>query len=513
MAACPRDARTFVLKTFFLSFHTSETSLAGYLPVLFSTVAIASWVLLAASLNTGQFGDNIEQYVWAHGVQWGYWKHPPLPTFLIAAVIRVAGPSVYWAYMLAALCFIGAVFFTWKIAARLLGTKSGAIVAVLLALHFGFSWRAQVYNHNSVLLFLVAATVWAAIRAADTKNMSRWIGAGCLAGLALLTKYQAAVPLIGVLSALWLSGSLGEQRNRFGADIALVCACLVFLPHVLWLFAHDFMPFRYAEHAMRNLSFGARLETLAGFLAVQLRFYFAMLICVAAVVLFSRYRKPADGMQSPAIDPTEVRAWMWGLIGVPGLFLSAIVLLAGVRLESHWGLQTFQFLPLWIAWRFRSSLLRPSLQQWMIAAFAVHAIGMAFYWHSTRTGGEQAMVKNADRAFLAQALAARVLTDWRASTGCPLKYIVGPAFEAGSIALYSGHDPVVLEDGDHAKSPWVDLDDLAAAGAVQVRQRLDQLPAGVTAIGSMKVPGRGDRRGSAVDLYWGIVLPRYPCNH
>ena len=44
---------------------------------------LAIWVSLSAFINTSQFGDNFEQFNWAHSWEWGYWKHPPLTTWLL----------------------------------------------------------------------------------------------------------------------------------------------------------------------------------------------------------------------------------------------------------------------------------------------------------------------------------------------------------------------------------------------------------------------------------------------
>ena len=38
------------------------------------------WSLVPAVLLSAPHGDNVEQLNWSHGLQWGYLKHPPLPT-------------------------------------------------------------------------------------------------------------------------------------------------------------------------------------------------------------------------------------------------------------------------------------------------------------------------------------------------------------------------------------------------------------------------------------------------
>jgi len=50
---------------------------------------IAMWAIVGVAFSTAQWGDHFEQFTWAHSVQWGYHKHPPLPTWLLAGAIEL----------------------------------------------------------------------------------------------------------------------------------------------------------------------------------------------------------------------------------------------------------------------------------------------------------------------------------------------------------------------------------------------------------------------------------------
>ena len=118
------------------------------------------WALWAAYFNTAQFGDNIEQFNWAQSLELGYHKHPPLPSWLLGSVIKLFGPSVYWAYVLATLCLLGTAIFTWLIGRELVGERVAAAAVVLWGLNMTFSQRVQLYNHNTVLVLWFAASAW-----------------------------------------------------------------------------------------------------------------------------------------------------------------------------------------------------------------------------------------------------------------------------------------------------------------------------------------------------------------
>jgi 4-amino-4-deoxy-L-arabinose transferase-like glycosyltransferase len=170
---------------------------------LIGAAIVVLWALWAAAFNTAQFGDNIEQFNWAQSLELGYHKHPPLPSLALGLVIRLFGPSVYWAYALATLCLLGTVWFTWLIGRELVGERLSAAAVLLWGLNLSFSHRVQLYNHNTVLVLCIAAAVWCAMQA--TRNgrskLGWWAATGLVAGAGVLSKYQALVPLGGLVLA------------------------------------------------------------------------------------------------------------------------------------------------------------------------------------------------------------------------------------------------------------------------------------------------------------------------
>lgn len=497
-----------------MNFHLSSRNIR--LGAWFPAVAIIAWIILAAMLNTSQFNDNIEQFVWSHSIEWGYWKHPPLPTFLFALLSHLIGPSIHTAYIMAALCLSVTAFFTWKIAECLLGKHWGTVAILLLGLQLGFSWRAQIYNHNTVLIMMVAATVWVSMLAAEQKRLLLWLCAGTLAGLAMLAKYQALVPLLALLGALWKTGALKIVRNRLGLIIALASTLIVFAPHLQWLISHDFLPLAYAKKTLHSTGAAERLHVLIAFLITEIRSLVPALVTLGVFALFFyQNNKNNKAATEPEITQTtphaaEVKTWMIMLIGFPAVFVSSLALF-GVHLEGHWVLQTFQFFPIWFAWRLKLSFPQLQLRSFLLSVVITHTIAMCFYVNSAFNTSARAALISSDRIYPATVLANHVLADWQKNTQCPLKYIVGPSFEAGMVSVYSKLFPAVLENGDPHKSPWINLADLQKRGAIYVDIDPTLFPKEVKLLGAMNTPGRGPERTSYNKIYWGIVLPREGC--
>ena len=191
------------------------------------TFAVAwLWHLSGASLTAPQ--DNLEQLLWTHYLQWGYYKHPPLPTWLLwPAVQLAASPSGHiWAsYVVGASVSLLAVFVFWHLLAHLRG-RPYAFVAVLAALCITYyNGRLYYYNHNTVLMLAVCLSAWACWRAVEARSLLWWAALGMALGLGALSKYHIAISVICVLVFFISQGAWRVAVHRQGLLLAgAVCA-------------------------------------------------------------------------------------------------------------------------------------------------------------------------------------------------------------------------------------------------------------------------------------------------
>jgi len=467
------------------------------------------WVAVTALINPAQYADSIEQFNWAHGLELGYWKHPPLTTWLMAAAVALAGPSPYVSYALAALCYGGTALFTWKIAGMLLPARGAALAVLLLSLHHGFSWRAQIYNHNAVLLLMTSAFVWSGLRCARGGRLGDWVLAGALAGLALLAKYQAAVPILCVLFGLWHSGVLRDRAARRYLAVAVGVAALVFAPHGIWALLQGIPGLHYLQQSAPELATRSRDAAWFKFFANQVSLNFSMLL-VAGIVALWRGAPVADASEAqPASSSARalpVQSWLLALVAGPVLIVSVVIVFGGFTPQKFWGLGTLQFLGLLLAWLLHRRGGAFQVAKVAVLCLAVSATGTGYYAVESRDAAALRKLHSMDRIWPAKELAAAALADWRAATACPLKYVVGPGFPSGLISVYSGAYPAVLEDGDERKSPWIDAQDLRNAGAIVVKGPASEdhtLPGGAN---SMQVPAHAPN-GGAARVEWTVVKP------
>src|SRR5438552_15336956 len=121
-------------------------TLPAAVPVLAAPLAAAAlvvfWPLLMAGLHPAQFADSIEQYNWAHSLEWGYWKHPPLATWMMRGAIALLGVTHWTAPLLAAACLLASAMFVALLAREVLPRRAADVAIVLWPLHQALATRA-----------------------------------------------------------------------------------------------------------------------------------------------------------------------------------------------------------------------------------------------------------------------------------------------------------------------------------------------------------------------------------
>ena len=477
-------------------------------PLLFGILSVFAWVSWSTYWDAGLYGDNVEQFVWVHSLQWGYFKHPPMPTWLLGGVIQLIGAHSWLTNALAAVCFAATGFLTWLIARQLFNEKVANVAIVLWTLQQCFSVSAQIYNHNTVLVMFMSATVYAMLRAqSDGKSYGWWLCTGVLAGCAMLSKYQAALPLSVLLATVCIANRQSLRSVLIGLAWAGLGFIVVFSPHFYWAFVNQFPALRYASAAIESGGLMQRLAWVATFFINQIRMVLPLLLVLILCFSISKFRRPS--LAPVAEEPHQSEQnhiWLWGLVGAPILILLITSLMSGSQLRNHWGVQLFQFLPLWLAWCFRGyTALR--LTVLIPVAIAIHAAGFAYIAIKQSDPSSVQSERRQDSSYPAQAMASAALAHWRMQTSCPLK-IVGGDFEAGMVSAFVKTFPMVYSGAE--ATPWIQQEQIRQHGMLLVADMNTQLPASATGITRWFLDGRASTSGKYVQF--AVLPPANSCN-
>ncbi len=446
------------------------------LALLFAFAVAWLWHLSGTSLTAPH--DNLEQMLWTHSLQWGYYKHPPLPTWLLwPGVQMTSSPSGHiWAsYVMGASVSLLAVFVFWHLLAHLRG-RPYAFVAVLAMLCITYyNGRLYYYNHNTVLMLAVCLSAWACWRAFEARSLLWWAALGMALGLGALSKYQIAISVICVLVFFISQGAWRVAVHRQGLLLAGGVALLVFSPHAFWLQANDFQPFVYATQTSLGLNLDAAQRILQSlrWLADMLlnRALPAWLFLAAVAFIAAKHQTPANDAPAPMPRTTDARHFLliWGF--VPLAFTVLVGLATGAELQLQWGTAFLLFaVP---AVMELSSVARKSIN--IARALCVFILIQALLMlasHLSSFKGPASMRDKHWRSFDSAKFAERIAPTALAQLGGHIHIVIGPSNLSSALAVHLPGQPLVLVDGRHDISPWVQKDDVKRCGAVEVVKKV-----------------------------------------
>ncbi|MCY1035073.1 glycosyltransferase family 39 protein [Corallococcus sp. BB11-1] len=211
-------------------------------------VALGVGVRLALALGTDVYFDEAYYWQWARHLAWGYFDHPPLVAWLIAA-LGIRGTAL--------LCGLGTGAAVWGLARDVYGSKDVAWRALALWSVVPVGIISGVWaTPDSPMLLFWALGLWALYR-------ERWVLAGLTCGLALLSKYPSVL-----LGLAFMLAALRARRLPAGAWLTAGLGLLCFLPVVLWNASHEWVGFAFQLNHGLGGSGGWR--TFGEFLAGQL---------------------------------------------------------------------------------------------------------------------------------------------------------------------------------------------------------------------------------------------------
>lgn len=421
--------------------------------------------------------DDLEQLTWVRSLEWGYHKHPPLPTWLLWLPVKLLGPTSATAGLTGAAFTLGALFVFWRLLCELRGGRYAGLALLATLCITYYNGRLDYYNHNVVLLLISTTSAVLCWMAYTQRRLRWWVALGLMIGLGALTKYQIAVTVLSI-AAFWThQRAWRDHVHRLGALLATLIAILVFLPHLHWLQSHDFGPVTYAM----NSSLGARLDAgkrvfdSAHWLVDQLlnRALPAWLLLIAAIISVQRPRYPRRSQDAlPTItdarrsQAAKALLLAWGVL--PLLFMALMGLAAGVDLQLQWGTAFLLFAVPAAMEIAPVGIWRLADRRTVLAAFVAIQALLLVVSHVTSPRGMVALRDHHWRNFDSAALAAQIAGPARLALGEPVRIVVGPGAVAGALALRMPEHPMVLIDGRFDQSPWVTPEAMRRCGALQI---------------------------------------------
>ena len=471
----------------------------------------AVWTALPTLLYPNLPLDLIEALIYGREWQLGYDKLPPLPWWLVEIAYRLAGHD--FAYYLLAEIAVAAAFVLVFLTARALVGGVGALVSVLIVdgLHY-LNYTAAKFNHDVIQLPFWALAGFAFHRALRGRQNTDWLLLGLAVGLSLWAKYFVLVLAIPLALFVLTDRDARKSLATRGPYIAVAAALITMAPHLVWLVRNDFLPFAYAEHrALPSRGLIDHVWHPLQFAVSQLFFLIPSLL-IALPLFYPRALANEQPVVSGA-DDFDRRIVTWLAFG-PMATVLAMSAVSGRGTVAMWGYPLWLFLGLWIALFARRALNDMRFGRLLLTwAIVFTCLGAAFF-------ANYAVLPRYDHRYRAVFfpggdLGREISQRYRAVTGKPLVYVIGTMWDGGNVAHYAPEHPRVMVDGRPERTPWIDLGDLRARGAVVVWTTGDPqvLPVQfrtIAADAALQPTFRLHfRRGDSIlHVGWAILLPR-----
>jgi hypothetical protein len=491
------------------------------------------WTVLTGISHSAPDLDNMEELVWGNVFEWGYYKHPPLPSWLIYGLTRLFGRPVWLTFFAGQLSVVVALYFVWRLACEMTSQKNALIAVLVIMPVTYFTTRGVISNHNTIQLWSIAGAIWMFYRAWRYERTRDWLLLGLFAGLAMLTKYSALVQFAVFALFLLLTGRLRHARTWRGIGAATGVLAAMLAPHVWWMTTRAKTPIGYASASLsRELTraehwrmMGDVVSTTAARLAPMLLALLAIGFCLA------RQRRAAAAAAQTPMPPQTLAAQLRPedrcfilLVGLgPFVLTLAVVIAVKAPMIADWASTFYLLFGCFAFWLFSSPpsdsarLLRTCLKV-IVTIQLITVIGYAI-----ARGPLSNMTGRATRAtFPGAIISERLQAEWHAHVGTPLRLVAADTWLGGNIAIHAGRQVAVLIDGDVDKSQWVTPARAAACGMLLAINRSadasDGVPPKVVELmrraswsGMLQLPASKKIDGAQLRIEWGIIAPTANC--
>ena len=419
-------------------------------------LALAAYVVLwtiygtIAKSSQGLHPDMTELIAWSRDLAWGY-KHPPLAALMVRIWFSVF-PVAEWSYYLLAMLMPAiALWIAWRLSADYLDIEKRVVGLALLMFIPFFNFHALKFNVNTVLMPLWAVTTFWFLRSYKTRSALYAALAGLGAAGCMLGKYWSVFLLTGLAIAALVDKRRSVYFRSASPWITIAVGLAVLVPHLLWLYRHDFAPFGYAMSIHGAKSFADTAVGALGYLAGSAGYVAIPVLTVLAAARPSR-ATIADMIWPADCERKFVAVAFWGPLLPP----AAGALASGTELTSLWSMSAWTLLPVVLlsppAVIVRQIDTHRILTGAVILPLVMLMASPVIAIIAQRNGPPPATAQS-------NLLASEIERRWRALTPQPLRFVGGDAGLVNGVISYAADRPRALAD-----LPRPDTAELARSG-------------------------------------------------
>jgi 4-amino-4-deoxy-L-arabinose transferase-like glycosyltransferase len=443
------SSREFIATTFFY---------------LFCTVHLLVWTFVPFFFRGNVPFDTIEGIAWGFQWQLGYDKHPPFAAWLCALATKIFHITGLPVYFLAQISTVVAFWAVWRLSKRFLPPLHALISVVLLEGIIYYNLLTPKFNPTTLMTPLWALATFIFYLALTQKKCHQWLLFGVVCVLAMLAKLQSFILFLTFLSILIFTREGRNSFKHYGLYLAIFIGILLFIPHIVWQYHHNFLEIIYAVK---------RTEAhMAHTLLSRLNHPINLLISEIGAVcgLFILLLPFAKGKHIFL----SLSRFQWQFLilinTVPLGFTLLYSLVFNSHIHSTWCTPYFFALGILSMVILRPYLTRKNIKSFLILwsiIFILVPLGRFGYLFANPYITHTA---KPDAYFPGKNIATYIVKQWKQQyPNQPLKYIAGTHYLVANIVAYNATLSLVpYFDWRVEESAWVNVADLKKSGAVFV---------------------------------------------
>ncbi len=477
-----------------------------------------SWILVPLVTLPNAPLDVIEGAIWGRQFDLGYHKGPPLFAWLLGIGLQIMPGSVLPALVLSQLSLATAYWSVWRLTWRLFGETDALVVMLLMTTIYYYGFPSPEFNPIILQIAfsaLVGSFLYTALR---EDRLREWLIVGAAAGLGMLSRYSMALYLLPMLLFVLLHPQARRCLARPGPYIAVAVACVIFLPHLLWVAQNDFISLAYIDQRAGTSTGWKRLTSPAYFIGGQILAFVPMLLILT---IGSAAGMTADHERAEAECGLYDRWYIVTVALGPVALLIVTALVLGRTPRAMWGAPLWVFAPL-LAMLLLGTKLNDRGRRRLYYVWPAAFLLPLLIFAGAMLVGPNLMNRNKRVHFPGQTLAAAVTDIWRQETGQRLSFIAGPLWVAGNAGFYSPDRPQIFTDADQQAAPWIDMTRLASCGAMIVWSATEegdampaylaqQFPAATASATLTLPPPLGALKNVQFRFGWALLPPQGDC--
>ncbi len=453
---------------------------------VFVVLHVLIWVTICLVTQPNMPLDMVEMLYWGQQWQLGYHKHPPLPAWTAATMWEVGRHHPWAMYLTAQLTIVVTYWAVWQLARETLSPRLALCSVLVMEGCYYCTYMINDINNTIMTRPFWALAILFMYRSLASPTargrLAYWCLTGVVIGLGMLCKYYMAVLVLSLLLIPVVIPSTRKSLRTAGPWLMTGIACLIFLPHFLWMIDNDFITIRYifnrsGDAAAHSAASGVaawmkHITSPISFLASQLAAVVPVVVLLTPLLL-KAFKSAKAKIRTEKIsigDSSEARFFQKYLaIAVFGPIAIYVLLaaLTGASIRSMWGGPLFSFLGLLLIVGFKihydSAACRKVVRDSLMIG-GLMAVGLF-----VRNGFGPAVRGELSKVhFPGQQIAQMIDQRWSAHYQQPLQIVGGQMFVSGCVGVYSENPIDVFADLVPEANPWVSDERLRKQGGMIV---------------------------------------------